>query len=118
MESPKVRAVREDWQNTHPESTQRKDSMTTTTTDLAALLAEQDGRCAVCGTDDPDAGLHIDRNPHAGARHGVLCLRCDAMLEAFNYDPAILDAAAAYIKYWKDRHRREAQDGLAHELRG
>lgn len=71
-------------------------------------LAEQNGRCIVCGA-MPDPGgvkaaarLHVDHDHETGAVRDLLCNRCNQGLGYFRDDPALLRAAADYI----ERHRR------------
>jgi hypothetical protein len=72
-------------------------------------LAEQGGRCAICGTDDPGAGtvsfcIDHDHACCSGMRscgrclRGLLCNRCNRALGYFNDDPVVLQAAADYVK--------------------
>lgn len=73
------------------------------------LLAEQDGKCAICGSPDPGdvrAGrFHVDHD-HAccpGSKscgqcvRGLLCRGCNTALGNFGDDPDRLLAAAAYL---------------------
>jgi hypothetical protein len=72
-------------------------------------LAEQGGRCAICGTDSP-ADVRIDRfhvdHDHAccpGSTscgkcfRGLLCRACNTALGNFKDDPDILLAALSYL---------------------
>jgi len=64
-----------------------------------ALLAAQDSRCAICGTDAPNGhGWHVDHDHESGAARGILCPTCNVGLGHFKDDPAALRAAAAYIE--------------------
>ena len=70
-------------------------------------LAQQDGRCIICGaTPDPNgvkaaARLHVDHDHDTGAVRDLLCTRCNQGLGYFRDNPDLLRAAADYI----DRHR-------------
>lgn len=70
-------------------------------------LAEQDGRCMVCGaTPDPNgvkaaARLHVDHDHETGAVRDLLCTRCNQGLGYFRDNPKLLRKAAEYI----ERHR-------------
>lgn len=70
-----------------------------------AMLAEQGGVCALCGSADPAPRWCIDHD-HAccpGGKscgkciRGVLCLKCNSGLGLFDDDPIRLRDAAAYL---------------------
>ena len=67
-----------------------------------ALLAEQGGGCAICGS--PTSGsevrphLAIDHDHETGAVRGLLCTSCNAGLGHFQDSAARLSAAAAYLR--------------------
>lgn len=64
-----------------------------------ALLAAQDGRCAICGTDAPNGqGWQVDHDHESGAVRGILCFGCNVSIGHLNDNPALLRAAAAYIE--------------------
>lgn len=73
-----------------------------------AKLAEQDGKCAVCGQPETKAikgrvlALAVDHDHETGATRDLLCLSCNRGLGLFRDDPDRLLAAAAYI----ERHRK------------
>ena len=61
-----------------------------------ALVAAQDGRCAICGRDDGD--LRVD---HCHVRHvirGLLCDRCNRAIGLLGDDPERMEAAAQYVR--------------------
>ena len=73
-------------------------------------LAEQDGRCALCGREPKngfkvDGGrmpaLHRDHDHVTGKWRDLLCNSCNQGLGLFQDNPELLRAAAAYI----ERHR-------------
>ncbi|MFD6554575.1 endonuclease VII domain-containing protein [Streptomyces sp. NPDC058398] len=78
--------------------------------EYAAMLARQDGRCAICGSPpDPDgvkaaSRLHVDHDHATGAVRELLCNRCNMGVGYFRDDPDLLRAAAEYI----ERHRSGA----------
>ncbi len=77
---------------------------------FAELLAAQGGRCAICGTGDPKGNrvstwvVDHDHRCCPGARscgrcvRGLLCNRCNRVLGMFGDDPAVAEAAAAYLR--------------------
>jgi hypothetical protein len=69
------------------------------------LLAEQGGRCEICGTTDPGERrtlFCVDHDHETGKIRGLLCARCNKGLGAFGDDPARVAAAASYL----GRHKR------------
>jgi hypothetical protein len=89
--------------------------------ELDALLASQDGRCAICGTRDPDQGWgqgwatdhdHALAATHAhppqrGCRlcvRGILCGACNAGIGQLRDDSRIVAAALSYLRAWEARH--------------
>lgn len=65
-----------------------------------ALLAAQDGRCAICRCAHPGGrgAWHLDHDHASGAVRGFLCQGCNNGLGLFRDDPARLEAAAGYLK--------------------
>lgn len=74
---------------------------------FAAMLAAQDGRCAICLTDSPGGqGWHVDhdhsccntRKRSCGkCTRGILCSRCNIAIGNLRDDPVIIQAALEYI---------------------
>lgn len=67
----------------------------------ARMLAEQDGKCAICGTADPGTRLtrfHFDHCHDLLVWRGLLCHRCNRGLGYFSHDPELLRKAANYLK--------------------
>lgn len=71
-----------------------------------ALLAEQAGKCAICGTTEPGAkGWAIDHDHACCAEtktcgecvRGILCGRCNLAIGLFDDDPGRLRDAAEYV---------------------
>jgi hypothetical protein len=68
------------------------------------LMADQGGRCAICGTRPTGpARLHLDHDHQTGRRRGFLCFRCNNALGDFSDSEALLLKAVAYLKP-ADRH--------------
>lgn len=65
-----------------------------------AMLAEQDGQCAICRTDKP-GGRHglwqVDHNHDTGAVRGLLCQGCNSGIGQFKENPDALLAAIRYL---------------------
>jgi len=73
-----------------------------TRADFAAMLAGQDGVCAICKRKCFGSRLSVDHD-HALANmdeavRGLLCRKCNAGLGAFADDPALLRAALEYLE--------------------
>jgi hypothetical protein len=62
-------------------------------------LADQNGRCAICGT-QPErlASMHLDHDHDAGHLRGLLCVSCNQGLGQFRDDPALLLRAIVYLR--------------------
>ena len=75
-------------------------------------LAEQDGKCAICGAEKPDGRckyLYIDhqhaccsKRPCCGkCVRGLLCLRCNSFVERFDSNPGWAEKALAYLARYR-----------------
>ncbi len=63
--------------------------------DREALLAAQDGRCAICHEVAPR--LAIDHDHSTGAVRGILCDPCNMGLGHFRDNPELLAEAIRYL---------------------
>ncbi len=63
-----------------------------------AMLAAQDGLCAVCRK---APAAHVDHDHDTGRVRQLLCFDCNGGLGQFKDDPEVMRAAAAYV----ERHR-------------
>lgn len=66
----------------------------------ASMLAEQDGRCAICGTDSPTGKwkvFAVDHDHFTGAVRGLLCNECNRGMGLLRDDPNLLRKAADYL---------------------
>lgn len=63
------------------------------------LLAEQGGKCAICGTDTPGGrgDFHVDHCHETGKVRGLLCRSCNVGIGHFNHSKEALVSAARYL---------------------
>lgn len=66
-------------------------------TDYFALLDAQQGRCAICRTDQMDRA-HVDHDHDTGKVRGLLCGPCNQGIGLFRDEPERLEAAATYLR--------------------
>jgi hypothetical protein len=73
--------------------------------EYAALLAEQDGVCAIC-REACSSGkrLAVDHDHATGECRGLLCMRCNTAVGLLRDDPKLLAAAIEYLNARKWRH--------------
>jgi len=64
------------------------------------MLAEQNGRCAICGTVKCDTGRRfaVDHDHETGTIRGLLCRACNQGLGQFKDNPELLSKAFEYLK--------------------
>lgn len=65
-----------------------------------AMLASQDGKCAICSSDNPGGRgryFHVDHDHSTGRIRGLLCHGCNTGIGLLRDDPSILSAALAYL---------------------
>lgn len=83
-----------------------------TIAEFDALVAKQDGKCAICGTDDPGGNgvWHVDHDHSCctGRKiscgrcvRGLLCNRCNIGLGNFKDNPDVLRAAVSYLESFR-----------------
>lgn len=71
------------------------------------MLAEQDGKCFLCGRTPEPGGrkaasrLHVDHDHRTGRIRRLLCHVCNRGLGYLQDDPDLLRAAADYIESWR-----------------
>lgn len=66
---------------------------------LAALIASQDGKCAICS--EPFSSrqhTHVDHDHRTGHVRGVLCQLCNLLIGHAKEDPRTLRRAIAYLE--------------------
>jgi hypothetical protein len=64
--------------------------------DYAAMVALQDGRCAICGRGDESLG--VDHNHATGVVRGLLCSECNKGIGLLREDPDVLQRAVEYLR--------------------
>lgn len=65
---------------------------------FAALVAAQNGRCAICFEVPTGRGFHVDHCHRTGRIRGLLCRGCNLALGNMKDDPARLMKAADYLR--------------------
>jgi DNA-directed RNA polymerase subunit RPC12/RpoP len=69
-----------------------------TVEDYEEKLAEQNYRCAICGTSDPGTtNWHADHDHKTNQKRGILCHKCNTGLGLLKDDVEILCAAIEYL---------------------
>ena len=70
-----------------------------TADDVDAMIAAQDGVCAICLVAPKRfASWHVDHDHETGRIRGMLCNRCNQAIGLLGEDPARLRAAAEYLE--------------------
>lgn len=71
-----------------------------TVEERATKLAEQDGRCAICGVTEEEnlRPHHVDHDHRDGRVRSLLCSNCNTAIGKLQDAPALLRRAAAYIE--------------------
>jgi len=77
-----------------------------TRADYDKMFAEQGGRCAICGTDDPathtskggDGSFCVDHCHQTGKVRGLLCGYCNTGIGKLRDNPDIMRKAAQYVE--------------------
>jgi hypothetical protein len=70
----------------------------------AMFMAEQEGKCAICGVHEDDASDHrlrLDHDHATGQPRALLCHHCNVGLGHFRDRPELLRAAARYVEEMK-----------------
>lgn len=67
--------------------------------EYAAMLAAQDGKCAICKRSENNGrgGLHVDHCHDLGHVRGLLCHGCNVSIGHFQHNTAVLEAAIQYL---------------------
>jgi hypothetical protein len=76
-----------------------------------AMIASQDGKCAICGEPPDPSGSHVRRvlcvdHDHAsGEIRGLLCYACNVAIGHFRDNPELMRLAAKYLEHWHAKSR-------------
>lgn len=62
------------------------------------MLAQQDGKCAICGQVDEWFALAVDHCHEKGHVRGLLCSQCNRGLGLLKDSPELLERALEYLK--------------------
>lgn len=69
---------------------------------LEALIAEHDGRCAICSGPCPSGRrLAVDHNHATGQVRGLLCANCNRGIGLLKDSALLAQAAADYLRRWE-----------------
>lgn len=76
-----------------------------TQADFDKLLVKQNGRCAICQTDNPGKHgrktdtecWHVDHDHQTGRVRGLLCFACNVGIGHLKDDPVLVKAALQYL---------------------
>lgn len=97
-----IRTKEREFGRANPEVTRErrlKSRYVLTLTEFDERSRAQDGRCAICRK-PPKAQLCVDHAHSTRKVRGLLCRSCNLGIGYLQESPAILTAAAAYIKHW------------------
>lgn len=75
------------------------------------MLAEQDGKCAICRSEKGGGrgGFHVDHCHDLGHVRGLLCHGCNVSLGHFQHSTPVLEAAINYLNRTSRRTPTEIQ---------
>lgn len=105
-----------DRRNDVRRSNWRKQGIVFTVAEYDAMLAEQGGGCAVCGTDQAGGSshatgtFHVDHDHATGQVRGLLCARCNRGVGLFEDKASLFRAAARYLDKHQPKLRLAAQE--------
>jgi hypothetical protein len=85
--------IKASWGNTRHYHLVQKYGMTAAEVEI--LKSSQGGLCAVCRC---QPAVHVDHDHKTGQVRGVVCESCNGFLGAFGDDPALIEAAIAYLE--------------------
>lgn len=88
-------AIRERSDRTHERYVQRAYNLAPG--EYARMLAEQDGRCAICMKQPRSKRLSVDHDHTTGRVRGLLCQPCNRGLRSFEFEVYAAANAASYL---------------------
>jgi hypothetical protein len=66
------------------------------------MLASQDGKCAICGTDDPQSARNnvwnVDHDHDTGEVRGLLCSPCNRGMGLLQDNPKVIEKVLQYLQ--------------------
>jgi hypothetical protein len=105
-----IRQYKQQWAEKHPGYHRKRHLLRTygiTLEQYDSMLAEQNGKCAICGSSDPGDNKHgcfcVDHEHIGGCVRALLCFHCNTALGHMNDDPERLEAAARYVRAHRQR---------------
>ena len=75
-----------------------------TNDEFQGMLAAQQGKCAICKSPEVNTykgrvrTLSVDHDHDTGRIRGLLCGACNSGLGSLRHDPAVIEAAIAYLE--------------------
>lgn len=88
-----------------------------TATQWLQILAAQAFRCEICYTTSPGGrGWVMDHNHSNGKNRAILCGKCNLALGLLHDEPLLIEEAAKYLRYWRERHAREESKQLSFQF--
>ena len=94
----------------HQRTCELRRSYGLTTADYEAMVARQDGRCALCRR-RPIKRLCVDHSHETRMLRSLLCHGCNRGLGHFGDNPDLLRAGADYLEIWRIIHARRLAAG-------
>ena len=67
----------------------------------SVMLAEQEGKCALCLNFPKKNKLAVDHNHLTGRNRGLLCVRCNVILGQVEQNPELFHRMFQYLNKWK-----------------
>src|SRR5262245_38034966 len=82
--------------------------------DYETMFERQGGACAICKR--TGLTLCVDHCHLTGEVRGLLCIRCNSAIGFCSDDPALLQAAAAYLQAARDRQKAQNSESAVARL--